>query len=184
MQERNNYRASLIAYQRERRALMAAEDRIAAAVRNEIRQLRLLAENYRIQQQAVATAYSVVENADEALFGAVDPRKKEVDAGTQAALTQQLLQAVDRLLRTQNQLYAIWINYQTTRLQLYLDLELMPLDFRGVWIDEPATREPHAAIDQPAAGNSQLDGPAQRLGQPQWLPEPRQLPAAQGPPLE
>ena len=30
----------------------------------------------------------------------------------------------------------IWINYLDVRLQLYRDLELMPLDARGVWIDQ------------------------------------------------
>ena len=40
--ERNNYRASLIAYQRERRNLMATEDLIANAVRSELRALRVL----------------------------------------------------------------------------------------------------------------------------------------------
>src|SRR5262249_28673763 len=43
-EERNNYRASLIAYQRQRRALMEAEDLVAQAVRGEIRTLRQLAE--------------------------------------------------------------------------------------------------------------------------------------------
>ena len=58
--------------------------------------------------------------------------------GNAAALTNQLLQAQSSLLQAQNQLFDIWINYLTVRMQLYRDLELMPLDFRGVWIDELA----------------------------------------------
>src|SRR5260370_30668634 len=53
-----------------------------------------------------------------------------------AALTTQLLNAQSSLPRAQNGLLTIWINYLNARLQLYRDLELMPLDQRGVWIDE------------------------------------------------
>jgi hypothetical protein len=37
-------------------------------------------------------------------------------------------------------LLATWINYRIARQQLYLDLELLPLDPRGVWIDELSSR--------------------------------------------
>ena len=53
-----------------------------------------------------------------------------------AALTQQLLAAQRSLPTAQNALLTVWINYLDTRLQLYRDLELMPLDARGVWIDQ------------------------------------------------
>jgi hypothetical protein len=42
---------------------MEAEDTILDNVRVEIRQLRQLAENYRIQQRAVELAYLQLENA-------------------------------------------------------------------------------------------------------------------------
>src|SRR5207248_1054290 len=61
--ERNNYRASLIAFQRQRRALQEAEDLVVQGVRGEIRQLRVLAENYRIQQRQVELAYLTVESS-------------------------------------------------------------------------------------------------------------------------
>ena len=61
--ERNNYRAALIGYQRQRRTLMAFEDNIANDVRGDIRQLRTLAELYRIQQRVVELGYSQVDNA-------------------------------------------------------------------------------------------------------------------------
>lgn len=183
--ERNNYRASLIAYQRERRSLMAAEDRIAAAVRSELRQLRLLAENYEIQQKAVDTAYSQVESALETFRAPPDPKDAARGAaGTAAALTQQLLQAQDRLVRTQNQLYALWTNYQTTRLQLYLDLELMALDSRGVWIDEFTTRRTCPDDGRPDDRSGQSQPATQRLGQPERLTEPRPFAPTQGAPLE
>src|SRR5260370_27142812 len=66
-QERNNYRASLINYQRSRRILQRAEDQVAVDTRGEIRSLRQLAENYRIQQRQLELAYITVENSQDNL---------------------------------------------------------------------------------------------------------------------
>jgi hypothetical protein len=71
--ERNVYRATLIAYQRQRRDLMAAEDRVAADVRSELRQLRVLAQNYKIQQRAVEVAYDQVESSLETFLAPPQP---------------------------------------------------------------------------------------------------------------
>ena len=49
-----------------------------------------------------------------------------------------MLNAQAGLNGAQNALFGLWINYLNTRIQLYRDLELMPLDFRGVWTDELA----------------------------------------------
>src|SRR5262249_15052143 len=65
--ERNNYRAALIAYQRQRRTLMEAEDLVLQGVRGDLRSLRIQAENYKIQQRQVHLAYSTVESALESL---------------------------------------------------------------------------------------------------------------------
>lgn len=179
--ERNNYRASLIAYQRERRNLMAVEDQIANAVRSELRSLRVLLANYKIQQRAVDLAYQQVENALEAFNAPPEPGGKQNDP---VALTNQLLQQQASLVRQQNQLYTFWINFLLTRLQLYLDLELMPVDPRGVWIDELATRERPAADTGTAGPGRQPPAGGERDGRPERLPEPRPLPAPAAPPLE
>jgi hypothetical protein len=133
--ERNNYRAALVAYQRQRRTLMAFEDNIANDVRADLRQLRTLAQLYRIQQRAVELGYAQVDNAQAILFAPPVPGAGS-DAGSAAALTQQVLQAQNGLLQAQNTLYQHWVNYLIARMSLYLDLELMPLDDRGVWCDE------------------------------------------------
>jgi outer membrane protein TolC len=147
--ERNNYRASLIAYQRQRRALMEAEDLAIETVRGEVRQLRQFAENYRIQQRQVELAYLTVENSldtFQAPPGATPAGAGGQSAAAQAAsLTQQLLSAQRNLPTAQNQLLTVWINYLNTRLTLYRDLELMPLDPRGVWIDDVATSQSRRA---------------------------------------
>jgi outer membrane protein TolC len=163
--ERNNYRASLIALQRQRRALMEAEDLVLQGVRGEVRQLRVLAENYKIQQRQVELAYQTVESSLDAFQAPPAP----VAAGSPAAdpsaraasLTQQLLNAQSSLLRAQNQLLTVWVTYLTTRMQLYRDLELMPLDNRGVWFDELAS-EPTAG--RPADGDGVQPPPSARSG--------------------
>jgi len=140
LNERNVYRASLIAFQRARRAVMEAEDRVLAQVRRELRQLRVLAENYRLQQNAVDAAYRQVESLIANLQA--PPAQGEVGATRYASLTEQLLSALNSLANAQNTLVGTWVNYHTTRWQLYRDLERMPLDHRGVWIDELAPAEP------------------------------------------
>lgn len=166
--ERNNYRASLIAFQRQRRALMQAEDLVLQGVRGETRQLRVLAENYRIQQRQVELAYQTVESSLDAFQAPPAPAGvggQSQDTGARAAsLTQQLLNAQNSLLQAQNQLLTVWVTYLTTRMQLYRDLELMPLDNRGVWIDDNTSCE----YDAGRAGV----GPCSEPTAPDWRPEP------------
>ncbi len=134
IQERNNYRASLISYQRQRRSLQQAEDITVQAVNNELYVLRQFAESYRLQQRQLELAYLTIDSSLESLGAPTVPGNKGNDGP--AALTQQLLSAQRSLPTAQNSLLTIWINYLDARLQLYRDLELMPLDARGVWIDE------------------------------------------------
>src|SRR5262249_6227221 len=166
--ERNLYRAALINYQHERRDLLALEDSIVQTIRAEIRQLRVLAANYKIQQKVVELSYSNLENSKEsfqapaggapagAAPGAPGPPSQGAAANA-AALTNQLLQAQGTLNGAQNTLFGLWINYLNTRIQLSRDLELMPLDFRGVWIDELAPNESHRGGDVAAAVPTAVD---------------------------
>src|SRR5262249_12680857 len=73
LSERNDYRTALINYQRARRNLMNLEDSIATAVRFDVRQLHLFAENYKIQQKLLESLYTQVENALELIVSPVDP---------------------------------------------------------------------------------------------------------------
>jgi hypothetical protein len=157
--ERNNYRAALIGYQRQRRTLMAFEDNIANDVRADIRVLRTLAELYAIQQRAVELAYSQLDNARETLFAPL-AAGAATDAGSSAALTQQVLNAQTNLLQAQNQLFTIYVNYLTARMTLYLDLELMQLDDRGVWCDEQGPRPDDPSRTAPGPGPERLPAPA------------------------
>ena len=150
--ERNDYRTALIAYQRARRNLQATEDFILNDVRADLRNLRVLAENYRIQQRAVELAYDQVENSLDVLQAPPQPdaggaaarpgqaaAQGQQQAANAASLTNQLLTQQNALLRAQNGLYQVWIQYLIARMTFYRDIERLPLDPRGVWIDEPCS---------------------------------------------
>jgi hypothetical protein len=185
--ERNNYRSALIAYQRQRRELMAEEDSVLEAVRFDIRQLRLLAENYKIQKRAVELAYRQVEQASETINQPPTPTGPTGGgnvAANSAALTQQLLNAQQRLPQVQNQMLSVWVNYLVARMSLYRDLELMPLDSRGVWTDDIAACQCGIAPDGEASpAGSAGTGPNRPAGerQPERLPEPQRVPVAPSP---
>ena len=51
-------------------------------------------------------------------------------------VTTQYLTALSQLNGAQTQMYRIWLSYLATRIQLYIDVERLPLDNRGVWTDE------------------------------------------------
>jgi hypothetical protein len=140
--ERNNYRAALINYQRQRRVLQRAEDEVAYDVRQEVIILRQLVESYKIQTRQIELAYLTVENSLDTLQAPPQPTAAgapAADTATRAAsLTNQLIQAQTNLYNAQFKMTTIWITYLNTRDQLYRDMELMPLDSRGIWIDEVA----------------------------------------------
>ncbi len=183
--ERNNYRAALVAFQRQRRNLMAFEDNIATDVRSELRQVRQLEQTLVVQQRAVELAYQQVDNARGTLLAPPDPR---VDASAAAAAqTEQLLQVQAALVRAQNDLYTTWVRYLTARMNLYLDLELLTLDARGLWCDEQPSPAPASPAPppgdrwRPAVGEGgpvpgpALPGPAAPAAAgaaPERLPEP------------
>jgi hypothetical protein len=162
--ERNNYRAALISYQRQRRTLQAFEDNISNDVRSDIRELRTINELYRVQQRLIELGYFQVDNAEALLLQPPAPGA-QTDAGSAAALTQQVLGAQTSLLSAQNQLYTLWVNYAVSRMTLYLDLEAMQIDERGVWCNESLP------------GNEAANGP-QPEPRGERLPAPKPLPGA------
>jgi hypothetical protein len=137
--QRNAYRTALINYQQARRALITLEDNIAVQVRFDVRQLQLFGENYRIQKRVLQSLYSQVESALEVITAPADPAALQASGTTgqanAAALTNQYLTALSSLNGAQTRMYDIWLSYLATRMQLYLDLESLRMDNRGVWIE-------------------------------------------------
>ena len=135
--ERNQYRTSLINYQRERRTLMETQDLIVADIRQLIRQLRRLRLDYKIRQRTLELSYIQVAQAQEEL------RAPPAPGATPdfLALTNRLVGDQGSIAANQNSLFRIYVDFIDARMQLYLNMELMRLDSRGVWIDEYASSE-------------------------------------------
>ena len=136
--QRNAYRIALINYQQQRRALMTLEDNIAVQVRFDVRQLQLFGASYTIQKRVIESLYAQVESALEVITAPTDPSQLQSSGAsgqaTAAALTSQYLGALNSLNNAQVRMYDIWLSYQATRMQLYLDLESLKMDNRGVWL--------------------------------------------------
>lgn len=194
--ERNDYRSALIAYQQQRRQLQLQEDQILFEVRLELRQLRAIANNYeRVQKRQIELAYLQVDQALQAFSqpqappgpgdvpGLVGPTAPRPQVGDPAALTTQLLNTQNSLLNAQNDLYSTWVGFLTTRMSFYRDLGVMPIDSRGVWIDdkthcEPSPQGPQRST-QPGAAGERDDGD-ERLPAPRSLPDPEATPLEPG----
>jgi hypothetical protein len=187
--QRNNYRSTLINFQQTRRSLLQFEDQLLFNVRFELRQLRILANNYeRVQKRQIELAYMQVDQSIQAfsqpqapppgtdvLPGLVGPVGARPQPGDPAALTQQLLATQGSLVTSQNDLYNTWIGYQINRTYIYRDMGIFPLDNRGVWIDADAT--PNQSSDNNAASGQQQPDAGNRPG----FAPPGNLPPANAP---
>jgi hypothetical protein len=186
--QRNAYRTALINYQIARRSLMGLEDSIAGQVRFDVRQLHLFAENYKIQKKVLQSLYSQVENSLEVIVAPVDPDQLKATGTTgqanAAALTSQYLTALSSLNGAQTKMYDIWLSFLDTRMELYQDLERLPLDNRGVWIYEFG--ENNNAPGSPTGTQGPCESvPNQQWGEGREYHHPvRLLPPATSPGLE
>jgi hypothetical protein len=125
--ERNNFRTSLINYERERRSLMAAEDTIKLQVRNQIRALVAQYLNYDVNKRNFLATLRAADNSLLQLFG---PAQAVGGGGGGQGGTQTNLYtgAQSNILNAQNTLVNNWVDYQTSRLALYRDLGVLPYD--------------------------------------------------------
>ena len=122
--EANNYRASLVNYQRARRFFIALQDTIQQDVRRDLRQLKTDALNFEIARESLLVAARQVEQTRDQLLLA---------APGDSSSTQDVLNALNELLGAKDALIGIWVNYEANRMQLLLDLEALQLDERGVY---------------------------------------------------
>jgi hypothetical protein len=123
---------------------MALEDNIAQTIRRDVRQLQTERLNFEISRQSLITAARAVEAAQDRLL--------LVENGTDTTVTQNVLTSLSNLLDSKERLINSWVNYETGRIQLSLDMEALQVDAQGRYRDEP--RDPP---DQPAASASAGD---------------------------
>src|SRR5262249_5023649 len=126
-QERNQYRANQIQYQRARRAYMQTRDQIVQQIRLDMRNLVLFQRTFELNREQILSAATQLESAEEDV-------RVPVDVNPAATLT--LLQALTNVLFARNALIQTWVSYETARLDLYRDFDLMDIDSNGVWTNE------------------------------------------------
>ncbi|MEM8734176.1 MAG: TolC family protein, partial [Planctomycetota bacterium] len=122
--ERNNFRATLIDYQRELRTMTQLEDNIKFAIRNDLRNLTLDREQYLIAVASAALAYERVVSTS-----------LEFRLGTGGVTARDFLEAQTAYTDALSNVASRHIDYITDRAQLFLDLELLYVDEDGFWDD-------------------------------------------------
>lgn len=167
--ERNVYRASLIAYQRAKRAFIDLSDQVELQVRQDLRELARTRSSFAIARQQVLSAARQYENARLTLLGPRDRR------AANDATTLNLLQALSNLLAARNALAANFVLFEQRRQQLLLDLEELQLDDRGFPINATSPYNTRPDDSPTGPNNAERPVPAERprLGPPQKLPIPK-----------
>ncbi len=122
LSERNSYRSAQISLQAARRGAKEQEDIIRADLRDALRQTRADGESWRIRVNAVTLAERRVESAN-----------LNLEAGR--ATTRDVLEAQESLLDNQNAETQALIDFHLSRLNLYLDLEILRVDPSGIDVD-------------------------------------------------
>ncbi len=121
--QRNHYRTALIDYQVGRRNLMALEDGIKFAVRDDLRNLTLAKTQYQIGVASAALANERVNSTRLALA-----------LGIPGVAARDFLEAQDAFRLAVGGVADNHIGYLVNRMQLFLDLEVMQLDDTGFWL--------------------------------------------------
>lgn len=135
VQVRNVYRQSIVNYQQARRAYMLLEDQVKYDIRTSWRQLKLNAQNFETTRKALRQAALQLD-----INVANNLNPKQQVAG-QAGTTNlgntgiNLLQALNQILTSQNNLIQFWLSYERNRINLYRDMDIMVVDERGLWDD-------------------------------------------------
>jgi outer membrane protein TolC len=147
--ERNEYRAALLALERQRREHENDVDTVKLDVREAFRQLQQQAESYRIQKSSLTLAEKRVESTSLLL-----------QAGR--VTTRDLLESQDALLQAQNDLTAALVAHTIAKLNFFRDIGLLRVRPDGMWEPPPglpqaaaraAPGEPTAAAQEPTPNN-------------------------------
>lgn len=131
IQERNDYRAALIAYQRSRRAFIEAEDTTKLQIRDDWRSLEANRARFEIGRQALRSAAIQFDQSVDLTTAPLEGQNRS--SGSSLGLN--LLRALESVLRAQNNLIRDWVNHETSRLNVYRDMGTMEIDETGVWSD-------------------------------------------------
>jgi hypothetical protein len=120
--QRNAFRAALINYNAALRNLIELQDGIKLAVRDDLRQLQLDREQYRIAVASAALAYERVVST-----------RLQLRQGVQNVAARDFLEAQQAYTASLNSVAGQHIGFIQDRIALFLDLELLKVDETGFW---------------------------------------------------
>lgn len=123
LRERNDYRATLIAFEENLRALTLRLDQLKESIDGRLRDLEQRRQNYQIQTNALGLANRRVESSVLLL-----------QAGR--AEVRDLVEAQDAQINAQNGVTAALIGYQQARLQLMLDIGALDSGLDKFWLKD------------------------------------------------
>ncbi len=175
LQERNDYRAALIDYQRARRDHYSFADGIAQSLRLTLRTIRRNQMDFEVNRAGVLVA---IARVDEARLRLIRPPKPGETSQFGESFVENLLDALRALLNAQNEFLRVWVNQEIQRRTLQLDLGTMELDDLGMWIDPGPIGVDDAATDGAAADGAKSTDPAEADLPP--LPTTEEIPAPAG----
>jgi len=118
--QRNNYRASLIALEQQKRQFESETDTVKLQVREAYRLLLRTAEQYKIQQNSLNLANQRVES-----------NKLLLDAGR--VTVRILLESQDALVNAQNAVTGALIDHLNAKLSFYRDVGILQVKPDGMW---------------------------------------------------
>ncbi|MCF0234790.1 MAG: TolC family protein [Thermoguttaceae bacterium] len=130
--ERNSYRRALISYDRARRNYYAYVDDVHQQIRSAIRSIQLAQISFELQRDSVLTSIKQVHSAQLAL---TKPPTGSSKVGSVNTSAEALVNALQSLLNSQNEIMQTWLQYQSQRMNLMLLLGIFHLDETGRWID-------------------------------------------------
>ncbi|MGL4593473.1 MAG: hypothetical protein ACRCUY_01950 [Thermoguttaceae bacterium] len=125
-----NYRRSQIFYQAARRNYYTYVDSVNADLRKILRDIQINQINFEIQRNAILIALVQVDVKQLELIR--PPKRGEKLTPTSA---RDLIDALAGLLDSQNAFLSIWVQYETQRMLLDLNMGTMQLNEQGRWID-------------------------------------------------
>ena len=132
LEERNNYRQSLISFQQSRRNYMQFVDSINLGLRNTIRTVRLNQLNFELRRGAVAIA---INQVDLTRLRLVQPPRPGETTQFSVTTARDLVDSLTNLLNVQTDFLSVWVNTEVQRANLDFDMGTMLLTDEGMWVD-------------------------------------------------
>ncbi|MBQ2788368.1 MAG: TolC family protein, partial [Thermoguttaceae bacterium] len=130
--ERNSYRQALISYDQARRNYYAYVDGVHQQIRSAIRAIELAQISFELQRDSVLTSIKRVHTAQ---LDLTKPPTGSSRVGSVNSNAEALVDALEKLMDSQNEIMQTWLQYQSRRMNLMLLLGVFNLDETGRWVD-------------------------------------------------